>query len=126
MKKRYLALLIPLLIPSGGSSQDIVDEALKVTPPGFTDLVPRRTRGEPKIIDKEVDSKAVLKFHPTLWNSNSNSNPNPGDILFYPNPGDILFFNDASMEELKIELKVLRRENEELKRKLEEIQRIAK
>jgi hypothetical protein len=89
---------------------------LKATPPGFTDLVPRRmSRGEQEAIRVKAD--ATTTFHLSAINPGSKQPESPAGILWS---------KDFSIEALKIELVVLRKENEEHKRKLKELGRGSK
>ncbi|HSJ01983.1 MAG: hypothetical protein ACAI34_03880 [Verrucomicrobium sp.] len=99
--------LLALLTATGATlqSQDIIDEALKITPPGFTDLVPRKDNTT--ILERNRESRT---FKPAL--------PSAGTQLTQPAKGDL--------EALTNELKALRKENAELKAKLSEIQRLSR
>ena len=96
MKTSFLVLLTLAAAPvTMADDHEIIEEALKATPPGFTDLVPRQS---------------ILRAFPREASS----------VTFKP---DVSRLTPSDIQTLITELEALRKENAELKRKLSDLQK---
>jgi|GEM_PF-5367925 len=96
MKTSFLILLtLTSASVTMADDHEIIEEALKTTPPGFTDLVPRQS---------------VLRAFPREASS----------VTFKP---DVSRLTPSDIQTLMAELEALRKENAELKLKLSELQK---